>query len=96
MNLIRRKRAALLSLLLLAGLMAVLCGLTWRAWRQAKLNRDLLIAISKNDLRATQRLLSEGADAKAPVAPVELNLWQLLVNTLRRRSASKMTHRPRL
>jgi len=52
--------AAMLSLLVLAGLLAVLYVLTWRSWRQAILNRELVIAITTNDLRRTEKLLSEG------------------------------------
>jgi ankyrin repeat protein len=89
-----RKRSALLAVGTLFVLVAVPAVVTWSAWRQAKLNRELLIAISKNDIQATEHLLSKGADANAHFAPAEPNFWQMLVNMLQRRSSSEATGAP--
>jgi hypothetical protein len=85
-----RKRTLLVVVGLLLVLTAIPGTLTWRAWRQAQLNRNLLVAIRKNDVQATASLLSEGADANAHVTPVPLNLWQLFLNTFQRHSSSEI------
>lgn len=86
-----RKRSAFIVVGLLLLLIALPVGLTWRAWRQAQLNQALLIAIGKNDIHATESLLSEGADANAHITLAPLNLWQVFVNTIQHRSSSGVT-----
>jgi ankyrin repeat protein len=86
-----RKRSTLVAVGLLLLLIAAPVGLAWRSGRQAQLNRALLIAINKNDIHATESLLSEGADANAHVALAPLNLWEVLVNTIQHRSSSKFS-----
>jgi hypothetical protein len=87
-----RKRSALIALGLLLVVLAVPTALTRQTWRQSQLNRNFLIAISKNDLHALERLLSAGADANAQFAPAQLNLWQLFVSTLKPRSSFDVTN----
>ena len=86
-----RKRSALGAFGLLLVLVAVPVGLTWRAWRKAQLNRALFMAIGRNDIHATESLLSEGADANAHNTLAPLNFWRVFVNTLKHRSSSGVT-----
>src|SRR5579859_5685753 len=76
-----RKLAARLFLTLLALLVAVPVGLTWRVARQQHLNRALIEAAKRGDDQESSRLLEQGADpncrdwADAPVSP-----WRMMLD----------------
>jgi hypothetical protein len=90
----RRKRAALVTLLLLASVAAVPLVLTWRAVRQEQLNHALIAAVDQNDAVAVKRLLRAGADPNAQVLsedghPVWTHFWDRL------RGHATLSARPR-
>jgi hypothetical protein len=61
----RRRRAALLTLLVLVGLVAVPVVLTWREVKQEQLNHALIAAVDHNDAAEVRRWLRQGADPNA-------------------------------
>jgi ankyrin repeat protein len=61
----RRKRVAVLAVLLLAGLLAVPVALTWRQVRQERLNQALIAAIRGRQQPKIASLLEQGADPNA-------------------------------
>jgi ankyrin repeat protein len=80
MKRIHHKRVGLLFLLLMALLIAVPVGLTWRAVRQERLNQSLIAAVKRNDDRAVVSLLDQGADANCRDEPLrKFSLWETLV-----------------
>jgi ankyrin repeat protein len=83
----RRKLAALLALLLLAGLVAIPIGLTWREVRQERLNHALITAAWNYDTQGVTALLEKGADARAKVERNSKDpLWRQLWDRLRGQS----------
>ena len=84
----RRQRAAILTLLLLTGLVAVLIMLTWWQMRQDQLNHALITAVNRNDTVLVRSLLSKGADPNAQVLPLDARpAWKRLFDRLRHGSA---------
>jgi hypothetical protein len=80
----RRKRTALITLLLLIGLIAVPVVLTWREVRQEQLNHALIAAVDRNDAANVRRLLRHGADPNAEVLPVDTrSVWTRLRDLIR-------------
>ena len=71
-------RAALLGCGLLLALLAVPAGVTWRAWRQEKLNRSLIAAIKHNDDTRVTNLLNQGADVNTRSSSPSITFWQLV------------------
>jgi hypothetical protein len=80
----RRKRTALLTLLLLIGLIAVPVVLTWREVRQEQLNHALIAAVDRNEAAGVRRLLRQGADPNAQVhTDDKRSLWKQVWDRLR-------------
>jgi hypothetical protein len=65
----RRKRAALITLCILMGLVSVPVALTWREVRQEQLNHALIAAVERHDAATVRSLLRQGADPNAPILP---------------------------
>ena len=61
----RRSRSALLFCGLLLALIAAIFFLTWRTWRQERLNHDLLEAVHHSDASGIDASLRQGADPNA-------------------------------
>jgi ankyrin repeat protein len=79
----RRKRATLLTLVLLIGLIVVPVVLTWRQVRQEQLNHALIATVDRNDATGVRRLLRQGANSNAQVPlddtrSVWKRLWEQL------------------
>ncbi|MCW3097178.1 MAG: Ankyrin [Chthonomonadaceae bacterium] len=78
-----RRRAALFTLLLMAGLAAILGVAVWREVRQTQLNQALITAVRHRDAPTVVTLLKGGADANARESDaIRLSLWSLLRNRL--------------
>lgn len=70
------QRAALLTCGLTLVLVAVPVVLTWRAWKQQKVNQMLITAISENNSQAVAASLEAGANPNAFVTDTPLpSLW---------------------
>ncbi len=70
-------RPVLLACGLLLALVAVPCALTWRAWRQEKLDQALAAAVEQYNSAATLDLLRRGANPDACKGTGQvLSLWQ--------------------
>jgi hypothetical protein len=83
-TLTHRKRAVLLTLLLLIGLLAVPVMLTWRQVRQERLNRSFLLAVRRNDTRAVLALLAQRANPDERELPsYTRSFWLTLLERLR-------------
>ena len=65
----RRRPAALLTISLLDGLIAIPAVLTWRQARQDPLDHALIAAVDRNDTALVRKLLRQGADPNAAVLP---------------------------
>lgn len=92
MKRIRRKFGLLIALGLLA---AMLCIPGFLAWRQDRLDRDLIAAIKRNDTQAAITLLNQGADANARVeSHGAVSVWRLLLNRLRGTSVAANASTP--
>jgi ankyrin repeat protein len=91
-----RRRTALLTLLLLIGLIAIPVVLTWREVRQERLNHALVAAIDCNDTangllrRYVRHLLRIGADPNAEVIPIDTRpIWKRMWDLLRHRRSPR-------
>ena len=83
----RRRRAAMLTLLPLAGLVAVPVELTWREVRQEQLNHALISAVIQNRASRVRSFLQQGASPNAFLAYDDRSIWRRLLDTV--------LHRPR-
>ena len=72
-----RSRSGILVAVLI-GLVALPCGLMWRAWRQTSLNRALIAAIHHNSAAQVRFLLAQKADPNAH----ERLLYELFLDSL--------------
>jgi ankyrin repeat protein len=82
-----RRCAALLTVLLLAGVVVVPVAATWREVRQEQLNRALIAAVDRNNVGAVHKWLHEGADPDALILPQDKRPWW-------RRFQDLLNHRP--
>ncbi|HLK60156.1 MAG TPA: ankyrin repeat domain-containing protein [Chthonomonadaceae bacterium] len=87
------RRIACFTLIMLLLLSSVLIGLTWRAWRQALLDRELIVAVKHRDASGVRFLLKQGAYVDAVDSPYAgLSLWQFFQNKWKaRRQPAKRT-----
>lgn len=77
------RRVALFTLLLMAGLAAILGVATWREVRQNQLNQAMIKAVRRKDAPTVVTLLKHGADANAREGnTIRISLWSLLRNRL--------------
>src|SRR5579862_7800588 len=78
-----RRRTVLLTLLLLASVVAVPVVLTWRQVKQERLDQALFVAVKHNDTREAISLLQQGADANARAKTTpSMPFWRVLLNRL--------------
>jgi hypothetical protein len=94
----RHKRVALFSAVLLAVVIAVPLGLTWRQVRQVRLNQALVAAVKRNDDQDVVTLLKQGADPNCrDEPPHQFSFWQVLMQVaLRRKPPTNDTPTPLL
>jgi ankyrin repeat protein len=86
MRTVRRRRAALITLLILVGLLAIPVVLTWREVRQEGLNQALIVAADRNDTTGVRSLLKRGADPNVQVLPADKRpVWKRIWNMLQHR-----------
>jgi ankyrin repeat protein len=84
-----RRRTTLITLLLLAVVVAVPIILTWRMVRLERLNHVLIAAVNHNHPAAARRLLKQGADPNAKVAPEDRRtLWKRMWDMIQNRHVS--------
>src|SRR5689334_3078743 len=73
------------SFVLVAGFVGVPVLLTWRAVRQARLDRALIAAVKENNTQSVVSLLAQGADANARNVPPDTRpFWRQILTRLRR------------
>ncbi len=83
----KRRRTIVLTLLLLAALVAIPVVLTWRQVRQEQLNHALIAAVDRNDTAGIRLLLRQGADPNALALPADTrSIWQRVREIARRQS----------
>jgi ankyrin repeat protein len=78
-----RRRVVRFTVLLMAGLAAILLVVTWREVRQNQLNQALITAVRHKDAPTVGALLKHGADANAKEGnTARVSLWSWLRNRL--------------
>jgi hypothetical protein len=82
----RRKRTALITITLLVGLLAVPIILTWREFRQERLNHSLIAAAVQNDASRVRSLLQQGASPDTIVPSNHRSVSQWLFDRVLHRS----------
>jgi len=80
----KKRRALLLSLLVLLLVVGFPVGFFVRAVHHEQLNRSLIAAVENDDFAAVRRLLRQSADPNTPVFPEDTRtLWQRVWDTYR-------------